>query len=432
MLFSVALALFSFGVYAAEPPSGLAKLVELAERNSPKIRQSRLALEQAQLEMKTARNKMLPTLDLEAVHGPVMKEPDPDKRITNMSSSTKLVLAESFYDNGASITKYKLASRQVEKKMLEFQQERDDLLKKLAETYYDWSAAWQDRQISDNKRDLLRRQFNVLEAQYKQGLKTKRDVLRIETEVRRLQIDLLHKDNDLEVKLQTLSALVGIPREQLRASGVNAEEAKLDAPIATGPWPELKIEDHRRYRIFKKASEVAEMESRLVERDYWPQVSLAGEVQNKYTDYMDTGKRFDSYEYWQWQALLTIKYNLWDWGERSRNLQVARIKERTVQSTNEQSLLDLGVELRDVWLRLKEFSETVKMTKDLLVIEQQSYNILEAEYRNGRATYLDLITNLNSLIDARSKYATSYFGLKKQQTTYAFHKGTLYDHLKQK
>lgn len=432
MLFSVALALFSFGVHAAETSGGLVKLVELAEQNSPKIRQSRLALEQAQLEMKTARNKMLPTLDLEAVHGPIMKEPDPDKRITNMSSSTKLVLAENFYDNGASITKYKLASRQVEKKMLEYQQERDDLLKKLAETYYDWSAAWQDRQISDNKRDLLRRQFNVLEAQYKQGLKTKRDVLRIETEVRRLQIDLLHKDNDLEVKLQTLSALVGISREQLRASGVNTEEAKLDAPIAVGPWPELKIEDHRRYRIYKKASEVAEMETRLVERDYWPQVSLTGEAQNKYTDYMDTGKRFDTYEYWQWQALLTIKYNLWDWGERNRNLQIARIKERTVQSTNEQSLLDLDVELRDVWLRLREFAETVKMTKDLLVIEQQSYNILEAEYRNGRATYLDLITNLNSLIDSRSKFATSYFGLKKQQAIYAFHKGTLYDHLKQK
>jgi outer membrane protein TolC len=325
-----------------------------------------------------------------------------------------------------------LASRQVEKKMLEYQQDRDDQLKKLAETFYDWSAAWQDRQISDNKRDLLRKQFNVLEAQYKQGLKTKRDVLRIETEVRRLQIDLLHKDNDLEVKLQTLSALAGISREQLRTSGVNAEEAKIDAPIASGPWPELKVEDHRRFRIYKKASEVSEMESRLVERDYWPQISLAGEVQNKYSDYADTGKRFDTYEYWQWQALLTIKYNLWDWGERSRNLQIARIKERTVQSTNEQSLLDLDVELRDVWLRLKEYSETVRLTKDLLVIEQQSLDIMRTEYSNGRVTYLDLITNLNSWVDARSKFATSYFSLKKQQATYAFHKGTLYDYLKQK
>jgi outer membrane protein TolC len=83
-------------------------------------------------------------------------------------------------------------------------------------------------------------------------------------------------------------------------------------------------------------------------------------------------------------------------------------------------------------LKLRQFRETVKTTRELLVLEQQSYSILEAEYRNGRAAYLDLITNLNSLIDARSKFMTSYFGFKKQQMLYAFHKGDLYAELKQK
>ena len=70
------------------------------------------------------------------------------------------------------------------------------------------------------------------------------------------------------------------------------------------------------------------------------------------------------------------------------------------------------------------------MTRELLVMEQQSYAILEADYRNGRAQYLDVILNLNSWIDARSKFNASYYGLKKQQLLYSFHQGDLYEYLK--
>ena len=429
--------LLSISVNAAEPitiapASSLSRLAEITEQSSPTIRKSRLALEQRQLELTSATASFFPTLDFESSHGPLDKRPDPDNRKTSMTSGVALVLREKFYDNGASITQYKIASRLLEEQRLQYELDRDEVLLKVADTFYTWSAAWQDRQISNNKADLLRRQFNILEAQYKQGIKTKRDVLRIETEVRRLQLDLLRKDNELEVILQRLSAEAGIARAELKDAGVSAEEAKLDAVLPMGPWPEVKSDGHRRARVFTKQTEVKELETRLVERNYWPVVELKGEVSNKYSNYMDTGIAIERSRFWGWSALLTVNYNIWDWGKRSRDLQISRVKERSLQAANSQALMDLNIELREVWLKLREFAESVKMTKELLALEQQSFNILEAEYRNGRATYLDLITNLNSLIDSRSKYATTYFGLKKQLAKYAFHKGTLYEDLKPK
>lgn len=416
----------------APAKAGLARLVELAEERSPQIRMSKLVLAQTQLELKTAMAKFFPSVDLLTEHGLRDKYPDGDKRPTAAVSSLTLQATEKLYDNGASITNYKIAQNKYQRQMLMYEIERDDQLLKLANTYYDWSSTWQDRQIANNKRDLLRRQFNMLEAWYKQGLKTKRDVLRIETEVRKLQIDLLRRDNDLENLLEKLASQAGITREELRTNGIAAEEAQLSSPIDSGPWPEMKAADNRRAVVVKMENREAEYQSRLSERKYWPTVDLTGEIYDKYSDYLDFGRSFEDTRVWGWSALVTINYNLWDWGTRKRDLEISRVKEKTTQARNEQLLLDLDVNLRDVVLRLNEFAESAKMTKELLNIEQQSYNILEAEYRNGRATYLDLITNLNSLVDARSKFAATYFALRKQQITYAYHKGTLYEVLKSK
>src|SRR5207244_3240395 len=99
--------------------------------------------------------------------------------------------SENFYDNGASITRYDIAKHQAERAQLEFEQARDQQLLKIAQAYLTWAQSLRDLEVEKSKYSLLRRQFGVLEAQYKQGLKTKRDVLRIQTEISRLDIDVL-------------------------------------------------------------------------------------------------------------------------------------------------------------------------------------------------------------------------------------------------
>lgn len=431
--FSLTLIISVANASAAElPKSGLARLVELAEGNSPAIRRSKLALEQTRLELKTARARFFPSVDIATEHGLRDRYPDPDARPTAAVSSLKLSATEKLYDNGETLTNYKIAALKLERQQLLYEIERDDQLIKIANTYFDWSASWQDRQISNNKRDSLRQQFSSLEALYKQGLKTKRDVLRIETELRRIQIDLLRRDNDLENLLEKLSSQTGISREALRKNGISAEEAALTAPIPAGPWPELRGMENRRARIYRMENRETEYQSRLIERKYWPTVELKGEIYDKYGDYLDRGLSFYDTREQGWSALITINYNIWDWGIRRRDLEISRVKEKSTQARNEQAVLDLDVTLRDVVLRLNEFSESARLTKELLSIEQQSYDILRAEYRNGRATYLDLITNLNSLYDARSRFASTYFALRKQQVAYAYHKGTIYEALKSK
>jgi outer membrane protein len=410
----------------------LPHVLELAELRSPNIQKAKNIYDIAGLQYENARRVWYPKLDFSAVHGYQGTSPyNGTYAPTPYASKVDLVATETLYDNGDSFTKYRIAKSQLERAKIEFELARDKQLLDVSNNYYDWSAAIQQREIVENNRDLLRRQYNVLEAQYKQGMKTKRDVLRIETEMRRIEIDVINADNDVDNAFQKLSATVGMPRAELEQEEILGEEPKLIS--VEGKSEELTSKKHRQAQVVDHLKKEAQFSTDLSRHAYYPQIALTGEAGYHNANYLgNPGVTWDTNHFYDWNALITLTYNLWDWGNLGRNVQIAHINEVNVGATGEQTLLDLGNDLRNVMLQLRSFKEQVKMTRDLLALEQQSYSLLEAEYRNGRATYLDLITNLKSLIDARSKFNASYFGLKKQMATYSYHNGDLYEGLRQK
>lgn len=440
-LFTVAI-LLALGTFAtalrparaAETSRHLTILVGLAEKNSPVIARAENDAAIAEMELKNAKWAMFPQLNVESKTALIGN--DPESRATPWFSELNLSLRQVFWDedNYSNMARYKKEKQKWERIKLESQYKRDEQLLKVAQTYLDWSSSLELREIDENKRDLLRRQFNVLEAQYKQGLKTKRDVLRIETEIKRLEIDILRRDNEVDLNFQKIASAVGLSKKELDAQDIEGEEAKPFGALKSD-GAEIKSSDHARAKIFYFREEEARYDVQLSERKYWPRVTLENEIKyfnHDFVDARDNRQNFDQTGTLTWQSMIILRYNLWDFGIRKRDWEIARVKERSIRAEDQQSLFDLSVELRDVFLKLRENRENVRTTRELLVLEQQSYSILEAEYRNGRAAYLDLITNLNSLIDARSKFMTSYFGFKKQQMLYSFHKGELYGDLKQK
>lgn len=415
-------------------PRSLPRLTELAEQNSPAIKAAKADLDTAKLNYEISARQWYPTLDLKTDVGLRGSNPtDPAWPQTPWQSNFDLTANETLYDNGTALTKWEIARNAYDRALVEYELARDQQLLKVANAWYDWSAALENREILENNRDMLRRQHNVLEVQYKQGIKTKRDVLRIETEMRRLELDVLNSDNDIDLDFQKMSAFVGVSREELQKEDIEGDEAKPFMKM-DDRMDDLKPEDHRKARIFKFLEKESSLATRMVERNYWPQVSVTGTAGYHNQDYIynsaSTGWDMNRKPFWS--GIVTLTYNLWDWGVRSRQLEVARVAESKVISTDKQALLDLSSDLRNVMLQLHSFRENVKMTRELLVLEQQSYAILEAEYRNGRAQYLDLITNLKSFIDARSKFIASYYGLKKQQILYYFHQGVLYENLRKR
>lgn len=401
----------------------LPRLLELAEEHSPQILSAKKDLEIAELNLKSSRAAFLPTLDFTSHHGLLRNDPLSTKNPWN--SDLNLQLNENFYDNGVALNNYDLNQKTVKRLRLQYELTRDQQLSGVAQAFFDWSNSTDQREIDENKKDLLDRQYNLLEIQYRQGIKSRRDVLRIETEVTKQKIAILSRDNEVALNLQKLATQVGVTVEDFDDESLTAEEAK---PLALNKqFKALRFEEHKQAKVYALLSEEKRINARLVERNYWPQLSLVGNGTYDNPQYVNSGRDFDDTRSLTWSVLLQVNYNLWDWGTRRREMQVARIQVTQVEDGNRARLLSLGDQLKDVNLKLVEYRENFKSSRELLTLEQQAYNILEEEYRNGRTSYLDLITGLGSLIDARSRYILTYFNLRKEQALYAFHSGEFYE-----
>jgi outer membrane protein TolC len=406
----------------------LPHLTELTLAHSPNVGKAKEAMDLADLALRNARVAFLPTLDLDATHGYQDSHPNGANPWTPYASQLNLNLSETLYDNGAAITNYQVAKAAFDQMKLDYEQQRDNQLNIMAQAYLDWSASSQQRQIDETKRGLLRGDLNLLEAQYKQGLKTRRDVLRMQTEISRLQLTIQTRDNEVDLNFNRLAGAVGLSRTELEKEGIQSEEPKAYNNIEEKD--DLKIEDHRRRRILDLVKKQADLKINLADREDLPRVNVTGAAGYHLAGYLGVDRPLYQDTKFDWSALVVVKYSLWDWGTRRRNVEIARVTADNVADDNRQQLFDLANDLRNTRNKLREFHEQTRMTRELVVIEQQAYNLLEAEYRNGRVNYLDLILGLNSLIDARSKVVAADFGLKKQQMLYLFHKGILYDALK--
>lgn len=401
----------------------LPRLLELAEEHSPQIVSARKDLEIAELNLKSARASFLPTLDFTSHHGLLRNDPI----VTNnpWSSDLNLQLNENFYDNGVALNNYDLHQKIVKRLRLQFELTRDLQLSNVAQAFFDWSNSTDQREIDENKKDLLDRQYNLLEVQYRQGIKSRRDVLRIETEVTKQRIAILTRDDEVALNLQKLATQVGVTADDLEDESMTAEEAK---PLALNKdFKPLRFQDHKQSKIYDLQVEEKRVNARIVERNYLPQISLVGNGTYDNPQYLNSGRDFDDTRSLSWSLLLQVNYNLWDWGTRRRATEVAHIQTSQLADNNRALLLSLGDQLKDVNLKLVEYRENFKSSRELLTLEQQAYNILEEEYRNGRTSYLDLITGLGSLIDARSQYISTYFNLRKEQALYAYHSGDFYE-----
>jgi outer membrane protein TolC len=78
-------------------------------------------------------------------------------------------------------------------------------------------------------------------------------------------------------------------------------------------------------------------------------------------------------------------------------------------------------------LELSRLTANYRLNDELLQLTQESFDTLETEYRNGKISYLDIITGLNDLLDAKVGFYSAHFALLQNIAQYRFYEGNLYD-----
>lgn len=404
---------------------GFREAIQLAVENSPTLDSVRAEKKIRDLEYENSFSVFLPQLDLTATHGVQGSEPSTTRN--NLASELSLQLTETLYDNGVSLTKYQTAKLQKEIADLKYKDERDKLALEVALEYFRYALAKTLEDVQKQQYEIVNSQYKSTASQYRQGVKTERDYIRFKSELRRSEIQLQEAKNATEASRLQLLRLLGYAPDKMPVA-LEFEPVGIDArAISQIPTKAPDISNHYQYRIADLEKKVLENDVYLAKREFWPRLYLTAGATYHAGDYLGSNVALTERDSTSWNALITLRFNLLDWGARSRNISIAAARLRQTENTITNNLNALSAENLKLMSNLKTSFQNYALARELLDLETKSYRFLETEYRNGKTSYLTVVVGLRDLLSAKVQMYTSYFDLRGQLLRYRYHEGELYD-----
>jgi len=403
----------------------LKKTILYALENAPEFDSFRREASIAVLEEKSAYSRFLPSLDFTMTHG--LQDTSPRTQAGAWYSSIGLGLSEKLYDNGVTAKKYEIAKVKNRQNQVALDNQKNKLCLNISTEYLNYSKFVKLFEIQQAQFDLIKKQFKLISNDFHQGIKKRDDFLRFKTQVSRSEIDLANSKNLVKSTIEELRKTIGV-RDNTEINFIPLNLNNI-APKNIGSKVIINFEDHLEFKESQLQKNINFLESDLVKRQYWPEISLSTGVDYQNSQYMEKTFFFPKNDGVGWNALITIKYNLWDWGIRACDSKIA-VQKNIIQD-NEQNakILNLKSQINKLMIELDQYRYNYDLTKELLTLEQTNIDFIKREYRNGKIGYLDFVTGLNNLADAKIKYFTAISDLENAEYVYKYHQGTLYDYL---
>lgn len=417
-------ALFLAGcAFGATKKLSLEEAVRFAVAHSPKLNTFQRQANITEFTRKNVMAAFLPSLDLSTTHG--IKRDHPLTIANPWQSEFNLDLTENLYDNGQNITQYRLARLGETQATEQFLLERDRLSRDVTAQYLRFSLAARTLEMQQLQFDLIRKQFDLVARGYRQGWKTQQDFLRFKAQLSRTELDIETARLSAVQEEMKLKTLIAVPLEEDASFQFQPVGDVSAIPNIPSETPSLKT--HREYRIAERLREIASLETTLVRRKIWPEIYLKSGAGYRSSNYINSGATFSQNDKVDWNAMLELRFNLWDWGTRSRNTSIAL--ERELIQENEASIrvLDLREELVRLMLELKVKQKDFELSRDLLQLERKNLSSLTLDYRQGKTGYLDYISAVQSVGTAQIRYFSSLYDLRQALYNYLYHQGTLYE-----
>ena len=385
----------------------------------------------------------MPSVDFTTVNGvqnniPVATASGSNTLLSNnptapWTSSLSLGINETLYDNGVSWTKKKVAELNQVIAEVNVQKTRDQLVLNIVSQFYQYSLATRLVEVRRQQQAILEKQFRVMSSQYQQGFKTRSDFLRFKTQQHRAEIDSISAEAAQKNAAAQLVNLMGYVQDSASVDvsvGPQFLAIESDPHLKNAisfPTQAPNLAQFYDYKISALQDEVNAASVKLAERNYWPQLNVTSGLLYSNQNYINSGESFTAGNQLSWNGLLTLQYNIWDWGTLKRSVQVAELTREVQRNTLNQNLLDVKEKVSELMNGLVRIKDSFKLSQELLEMEEESNQNLEVQYREGKVTYLDLMTSLSDLLGAKVSFHTSYFDALTSLAQYHYYEGTLYE-----
>ena len=279
---------------------------------------------------------------------------------------------------------------------------RSELIAGIANTYYSLLMLDEQVAISQSTLEVWKEQVRTMEARMKVGEETENAVTQARASLYELEAthnDLLRQQRETE---NSLCTLLGMTSRSL-------ERGTLDKQI----FPET-LPTGIPVRLLSRRPDIVQAEMTLANAYYttnqarsafYPNLNLSGSA--GWTNAL--GQAVTNPGDWILSAVASLAQPLFNRGKLISNLRVSKDEEQIALLNYRQTLLDAGQEVNDALYATESAGRSLESHRKQWRELERTVQTSEALYRTGNATYLELLTARQSLLNARLNVVTDSF-----------------------
>ncbi|QIH37954.1 TolC family protein [Flavobacterium sp. Sr18] len=244
------------------------------------------------------------------------------------------------------------------------------------------------------------------------GTVTKNEVLRSELQLSDRELHSLTNKKNIKIALQELKTLLQLPEEAEIAIDTTS---LLDiAPLKDYDFYFKETLQNEEMRIANREVAIKKTELKMVKGNYYPKVSLFGNYNLKYPDYMlFTLNR--PYLYTIGQIGVEATYNLSGLYKNKTKVQVANLKVDLQENESELVKNEMTDKVFRNHTQYQEILDKLPVTDKALDLANENYRIVKVKYLNQLVLITEMVDADNALLQAKfNKVSTRIDVVMKQ------------------
>lgn len=368
----------------------LQRLIRYGLANNTDMQVALLRTEQAKAQLTAAKLAFFPSLNF--TPGGTITKTDGGRAIKNyelpVQASWEVDLFGKLH-NARKNTQATLLQQQAYRQAV-----RSDLIATIANNYYSLLAIDEQIVISRETLDLWKEQVRTMEARLKVGEETENAVTQARASLYELEAthnDLFRQQREAE---NTLCTLLGMTSQPLRRSTFAEQRLTDELHVGIPLYLLSRRPDVVQAEMTLAAAYYATNQARSA---FYPSLTLSGSA--GWTNSL--GEAVTNPGGWILSALASLAQPIFNRGQLVSNLKVSKADEEIARLNYRQALLDAGQEVNDALYAAQSAERSLESHRKQCDELRRTVQTAESLYRTGNATYLELLTARQSLLNAR-------------------------------
>ncbi len=393
----------------------LQQCLQHALENNIQIQQSRLQQEQGEVNLWQAKGQLFPSLSFSTSQSIGFRPFEETMSIVQngqVTTTDNRFTYQGSYGLNASMTVWNgginqknIEAQKLQNQITELstQQSEQSIQEQIAQLYVQILYSEEAVKVNQQLEQTAKSQYERAEQMMQQGQMSKADVAQLEAQWRSAQYTIVNGQTAVANYKRQLKALLQLPMEQVfDISGQVPTDEQVMEPV---PDKEQTLQSAMSMRPEIRAAELsidaANLQLNIARRGYLPTIGLSASIGDSHYSGSDKSTGEQMKTNLNMSAGVNVSVPIFDRRQNRSNVKKAMLDQQSARLDLQDKKTSLSSTIEELWLNANSNQQKYLSARAKTQSQQESYNLLDEQFKNGLKNIVELLTGRDQLLSAK-------------------------------